>query len=152
LILFFFPRGEKYAERLVEPQPLRFSEGQLNLHKLSELPFHQTLAATSIQGDVLRTTLFDFEFIETKAEAGMWEQLDEDFMLAVTHLADPRASEFKRWFDQVKGNLKLFPNQALQSALHWPEQTFVWKKADLQKKEKSIHSYKVYTVSDFNRV
>jgi hypothetical protein len=128
--------GETNSARFVQPQPLCFIEGKPNRHKLSELPYHQTLAASPSQGDALRTTLFNFEFIKTKLDAGMWEQLDEDFVRAASHFSDPCVREFKRWFDRVKGNLRHLPSQALQSALHWPETSVVRKEAEVQQKEK----------------
>lgn len=143
----------------MEPQPIRYSqEGRLNLHKLSELPYHQILSVSSSSSssstpppsyDILKTTLFDFEFLEAKAEAGMWEQLDEDYTLAVSVLKDENAQEFKQWFDQIKTNLRLFPNQALQSALHYPDSSFVYKQAEHQAKEASIHSFKVHNFFSF---
>ena len=143
--------GGSHPERLVEPQPLRFSEGHPNLHKLSELPYHQTLAVpddtTQLQEAQIRNfALFDFEFIEAKCEAAMWEQLDEDFTSAAGRIADPRVREFKRFYDHAKNNLRLFPNQALQAALHWPDSSFVCKMAKLQLKERLVHSHKVCSV------
>lgn len=142
-----FKSGGKYDDRLVEPQPIRYShEGRLNLNKLSELPYHMILssAPSSPSIKVLNTTLYNFEFLEAKAEAGMWEQLSEDVLLAASRLGDSHSVEFKQWFDQNKGHLRLFTNQALQSALHFPDSSFVYHLAQQQLKGSSFHSYKVH--------
>lgn len=141
-------RGASFPERLVEAQPLNFSVGRPNLHKLSELPYHQTFAipdnSRQIPDSQIRSfALFDFEFLEAKCEAGMWEQLDEDFTNAAERIADPRVREFKRFFNHAKNDLRFFPNQALQAALHWPDSSFVCNMAESQLKERLVHSHKV---------
>lgn len=79
---------------------MRFSEDRLNTHKLSELPYHQTFGvpenALKIDEATARNfALFDFEFIEAKGEAGMWEQMDDDFTNAAGRITDPQVQEFK---------------------------------------------------------
>ena len=72
-------------DRLIAPQPIRHSRAQLNLRKLSELPYLQTKS-----GDfsTLSTSLLSFEFIEAKAEAGMLDELDEDYESALRAISE----------------------------------------------------------------
>jgi hypothetical protein len=71
-------------DRLIAPQPLRYTRMQFNRRKLSELPY---LQAKSGNFKSFSTSLFNFEFIETKAEAGMLDELDEDYEAALQAIA-----------------------------------------------------------------
>ncbi len=55
-------------DRLIAAQPLRHTQVQFNRRKLSELPY---LQAKSGNFSSFSTSLFNFEFIEAKVEAGM---------------------------------------------------------------------------------
>lgn len=76
-------------DRLITPQPLRYASMQFNRRKLSELPF---LQARSGDFKSFSTSLFNFEFIEAKAEAGMLDELDEDYENALSAVAQAKGA------------------------------------------------------------
>lgn len=148
-------------DRLIEPQPVRYSSVQFNRRKLSELPYLQTKS-----GDFrsLSSSLFSFEFIEAKAEAGMLDELEEDYETA--RLAILRAKEndanndknekesiayvegllnqFSRFVRNKRHIIRRSPKDTLMHAVNGPNVLEITKLANEQWTKNAVHSQKVF--------
>lgn len=80
--------------RLIAPQPNRFSAKSMNHRKLVELPHSQIAASQVLQ---LKSSLFDFDFIQAKCVDGLVYQLIADYESALEQAIA------KKWESKDKG-------------------------------------------------
>ena len=143
----------KAEDRLITPQPLSFEGGKLfNKLKLAELPFEQV---NSNQFEQLCTSLFNFEFIESKLAARMKSQLMEDYLYAIDacHYHQPASkateqcaknlSQFHRFLKRLQHIFETDTRAVLQFALNEPPPSIVSIEAHLQRNRNSVYFGKV---------
>eukprot|EP00026_Physarum_polycephalum_P000179 Phypoly_transcript_00179.p1 GENE.Phypoly_transcript_00179~~Phypoly_transcript_00179.p1 ORF type:complete len:1916 (+),score=293.82 Phypoly_transcript_00179:377-6124(+) len=137
-------------DRLIAPQPLEYAPYQHNLRKLVELPF---LQAKSGNFGALSSTLLNFEFIEAKAAAGMLDDLEEDYDVALeaieksgkgenVEIAEP-IRQFSTFIRKHRHLMRRSPTDTLTFALNQPDSLVVTRMANDQRKKNAVHSQKV---------
>eukprot|EP00026_Physarum_polycephalum_P000302 Phypoly_transcript_00302.p1 GENE.Phypoly_transcript_00302~~Phypoly_transcript_00302.p1 ORF type:complete len:1760 (+),score=298.94 Phypoly_transcript_00302:614-5281(+) len=116
-------------ERLILPQPLKYSEVKFNDHKISSLPYHQAF----IDPTLFHSSLYNLEFIEDKIRAGMPSELIRDYEFAISLLQKNTESrqqfgdhiaKLKDILDFLKSNLNILlknPSLILMLALNQPD-------------------------------
>ena len=133
--------------------PNKFSKTSFNIPKLLALPFHQTNSSSA-------AILFDLEFIETKVEAGMGEDLLLDYNLAISHFSNPADSassdkshgivaKLGQFLQFVKRNMPLMrsnPQQVLMMGLNEQNDSPVYVEANFQK-NKQVYTGRVSFLS-----
>eukprot|EP00026_Physarum_polycephalum_P001823 Phypoly_transcript_01826.p1 GENE.Phypoly_transcript_01826~~Phypoly_transcript_01826.p1 ORF type:complete len:1036 (+),score=180.61 Phypoly_transcript_01826:273-3110(+) len=141
--------GTRAEDRLIAPQPLRHARAQFNKRKLSELPY---LQAKSGNFASFSSSLFNFEFIEAKAEAGMLDELDEDYETAIREINSSENTnkdeenllkEFSQFIRRKRHVIRISPKDILMHALNDPSCLTIPKMAHDQWKKNAAHSQKV---------
>jgi hypothetical protein len=152
---------QKAADKLISPQPLKFSATQYNRRKLSELPYLQIKSENNSSFD---TSLFNFEFIEAKVGAAMVDELLEDYNTAISALvaklrattagyvdtrnADEKClhtlQQFQRFVRKVGHLVSQSPKDVLMHALNEPDGLAVTEYAKEQRKKSTTQMKKVF--------